>query len=49
MLVLALLTRKWNFDASWATYLIVGIKMYRRYRMEASGWGDRGNFLSLFR
>jgi len=26
--VLALLTRKWIFGASWATYLIVGIKMY---------------------
>ena len=52
MLVLALLTRKWIFGASWATYLIVGIKMYRRYRLEAGGRGgrgDRGNLLSLFR
>ena len=46
MLVLALLTRKWIFGASCATYLIVGIKMYWRYRLEA---GDRGNLLSLFR
>lgn len=46
MLVLALLTRKWIFGASWATYLIVGIKIYRRYRLEA---GDRGNLLSLLR
>ena len=37
MVVLALLTRKWIFGASWTTYLIVGIKMYRRYRLEASG------------
>ena len=49
MLVLALLTGKWIFGASWTTYLIVGIKMYRRYRLEASGRGDRGNFLSVCR
>ena len=44
MLVLARLTRKWIFGASWATNLIVGIKMYGRHHLEASGWGDRGNF-----
>lgn len=49
LLVLALLTRKWIFGASWATYVIVGIKMYRGYRLEAGGRGYRGNLLSLFR